>query len=145
MKEIFGELWSYFAKPSTTVLITTNGTITKDGKCVMGRGCAAQAKVRFPGIDAELGRRIAANGNVMLPLEAGLIYSFPTKHNWYEKADLTLIAQSARQLANLAVFDRPSGIYILPRPGCNNGRLRWEEVKPVIAFLPDNVWVITNG
>lgn len=33
---------------------------------------------------------------------------------------------------------------VLPRPGCGNGRLTWEQVKPVIKFLPDNVWVISR-
>jgi len=31
----------------------------------------------------------------------------------------------------------------LPRPGCGNGHRTWEEVKPLLDGLPDNVWVIT--
>lgn len=145
MQEIFGDLWAYFQRPETTVLITTNGTIKKTGRCVMGKGNARQARDKFPGIDLELGKKILEHGNFPHPLLNGLIYSFPVKHQWFERADLALIVSSATILDRLARARAEHYIYVLPRPGCKNGQLLWEEVKPVIAFLPDNVWVITNG
>ncbi|MCZ7671791.1 MAG: hypothetical protein M5U34_34010 [Chloroflexi bacterium] len=39
-------------------LITTNSTLTRPNKLVMGRGIALQAKERFPGLDTALGRQI---------------------------------------------------------------------------------------
>ena len=39
MKEITGDLWDYYRRPMHTICITTNGTIKKNGKAVMGRGC----------------------------------------------------------------------------------------------------------
>ena len=43
MKEVFGDLWEF----DGTIAITTNGFLKRDGTCVMGRGCARQAAVRF--------------------------------------------------------------------------------------------------
>jgi|HubBroStandDraft_1064217.scaffolds.fasta_scaffold19852_7 hypothetical protein len=143
MKELQDELWKWYGKPLTIVLVTTNGMVTAGGRCVMGRGCAAEAKARFPGIDLDLGRKITAGGNVMHPLEAGLIWSFPVKHHWREEADMKLIVRSAHQLAQMA-GQRPAWMFVLPRPGCGNGRLDWSDVKPWIAFLPDNVTVVSK-
>lgn len=42
---------------SDTVVITTNGTVKGDDACVMGRGCALEAKLAFPGIDHRIGNR----------------------------------------------------------------------------------------
>lgn len=144
MREVFGDLWSHFGRPAIAVLITTNGTIKKNGKAVMGRGCARQARDSYPGIDAELGKKLAETGNRVHSLYGGLIYSFPVKHMWFERADLKLIGESAQQLGELAIAS-PERTFVLPRPGCGNGQLLWLEVEPVIGFLPDNVWVITNG
>lgn len=76
-------------------------------------------------------------------------FSFPVKHNWYEHADLKLIERSAKELVDtiddifLDPDDRPPTIY-LPRPGCGNGRLKWEDVKPVIEpYLDDRFVVVT--
>lgn len=106
---------------------------------------ALQAKGRFPGIDLELGQKIAKEGNVVYPLQGRLIYSFPVKHHWSEKADLHLIALSAVSLAAIATV-RKSETFVLPRPGCGNGQLYWDDVrKLLIKILPDNVLVITNA
>lgn len=126
-----------------TLCITTNGTVKANGECVMGRGCAREAAERFPGLALALGRHIRLGGNVPSSLLANGIYTFPVKHNWFENADLTLIQASAQWLSLQATFHKDR-VYILPRPGCGNGHLRWEQVRPVIAdILPDNVWVIS--
>jgi hypothetical protein len=141
MREILGDLWDY-GLPAI-VLITTNGTVKKpSGECVMGRGCALEAKMRFPGIARRLGQQIKDHGNRVHVLEPGKIWSFPVKHNWWDTADLALIAQSAQELAAEAVT-RDTVRFILPRPGCGNGKLGWWQVRPVPEkLLPDNVFVI---
>lgn len=45
------------------ICITINGYVKRDGRAVMGRGVAAQAKARFPGIDKEFGEAMRADGN----------------------------------------------------------------------------------
>lgn len=149
MKEITGELWDYFGRPYTVVLVTTNGTVKKNGEAVMGRGCAFEAKRKFPAAAAYLGDHIRRFGNrvsdlgAMLGLGALSLWTFPVKHNWYEPADLELIQTSAQTLRKYAE-ETPEFTWILPRPGCGNGRLTWEQVKPGIEFLPDNVWMISK-
>jgi hypothetical protein len=150
MREITGNLWNYHGRNRTYVIIPINMDVKANGRAVMGRGIAAQAKHRFPNIDASLGgyvslaKRGGRRAISMLPLVPGVL-SFTTKNHWYEDADIELIRQSATLLGSTArtmvAFD-----FYLPRPGCGNGNLRWEDVRPVIApLLPDNVYAISKA
>jgi hypothetical protein len=132
-------------------MITTNGYVRMDGKAVMGRGVALQATQRYSTIQADLGKFIRESRGLHVRL---FIYSvmgkdevvgvFPVKYNFREKADKELIINSSLELARIAA-DNTWDIFLLPRPGCGNGQLKWTEVKPLIEhILPDNVWVITN-
>lgn len=141
MRTITGNLWDYFGNAEKyAVCITTNGFVKKDGTAVMGRGCAREACYRIPNLPTTLAAHIKKNGNVACYLKAGLI-SFPVKHAWYEDADPVLISKSAEWLQREAELT-PHITYILPRPGCGNGKLKWENVKPLLVSLPDNVLVI---
>ena len=142
MKEILGNLWDYLIYPDAILCITTNGTIKNDGTAVMGRGCAREALHRFPGIDLELGRKIKIHGNVVNELIAGKLLSFPVKYEWWQKADLDLIIKSAHQLDNWCFLNH-SKTFILPKPGCGNGKVQWDEVKGSIENILNNqVFVI---
>jgi ribosomal protein L39E len=145
MRIVTGNLWDYLS-PDEYICITTNGFLKNNGEAVMGRGCALEATRRFPDIAKKLGQHIKKNGNVpaYISLKSGYtVISFPVKHNWYEKGDLDLIKKSALWLQSQAV-SQPDMVFILPRPGCGNGQLDWEEVRKVIKFLPDNVLVISK-
>jgi len=153
MIEITGNLWDYWRKPDSIVCITTNGVVDSSGHLVMGRGNAAEAKQRWPRISSILGNHVKRNGNIprfMQYSESGWpshghgcnICSFPTKNHWRDRASILLIQKSA-ELLLLLMEDNRGYNWILPRPGCGNGGLKWETVKPVIEFLPDNVWVIS--
>lgn len=143
MKEVTGNLWTY---PADVRVITTNGTVKKNGECVMGRGCAAEAKQRWPDVPKMLGAHLEARGNIPMrfPDNLGLVLlSLPVKHQWYEKADPKLIEVSAKILAAWADLHKWETL-VLPRPGCGNGGLRWENVKPVLEpILDDRFHVIT--
>ena len=145
MLEIKGNLWNYYGQPNVVVCITTNGFIKKNGEAVMGRGCALEATRLYPELPKLLGDHLKSMGNFphLFEFERGGLISFPVKHNWWENADLNLIQLSAGYLSGLAGI-KSNTAFILPRPGCGNGHLSWEEVKPVIEFLPNNVWVISN-
>ncbi len=146
MKEVTGNLWSYLDLPGYQLCITTNGMVRRDGHGVMGRGCAREALHRFPELGLLLGKAIRANGNVFQPLSSQHpIWSFPVKHDWRDDADLALIAQSTAQLKEIAEGDHGAHFkWVLPRPGCGNGHLLWEDVRPIVEVLPDNVLIISK-
>ena len=125
MKEVFGDLWEF----DGIIAITTNGFVKTDRTCVMGRGCARQAAVRFPELPRKLASRISAEGNHVFYFPEHRLITFPVKHNWWEVADLGLIQRSARELLKIIEVKEIKEAIYLPRPGCGNGRLRWEDVK----------------
>lgn len=141
MIEQFGDVWTAAlrGKGKTALCITTNGYVKKDGTAVMGRGIAAQAKRRIPNIEKLLGVAILDYGNRVQGLcdyRGVSIIAFPVKHNWFEKADLDLIGTSVRQLKDIVWAQNYERIF-LPRPGCNNGKLDWKDVRPLLAGLDD--------
>jgi hypothetical protein len=139
MIEEFGDIWKMHGSAR---VITTNGVVRKDGACVMGRGVALQAKERYPGIEFALGEIIRIKGNHVFTLmseEGDTFFSFPVKHHWRDRADLDLIRRSAEEIME-AKFGRER--ILMPRPGCGNGGLTWEEVKPVIAPILDDDFVV---
>lgn len=142
MKESKANLWdSQRGLKRCVRCITTNGTVKKNGYAVMGRGCAMEAAEKYPGLQKELGRLIAIHGNYPQWLPFGL-FSFPVKHEWFGDANLGLISSSAKVLA-LVARSFPRLTFLLPRPGCGNGRLGWKQVKPLLKYLPDNVVVVS--
>lgn len=157
MLETRGNLWEFDAD---FVCITTNGTVRKDGKAVMGRGCALEAAQLLPVVPEVLGLKLAKYGNHVhylrhLP-KGNELLSFPVKHHWKQRADLDLILRSAEELVHYVDFWSPTDSYVqgkgsgykpkvvLPRPGCGNGQLDWDVVRPVIEpVLDDRFTVIT--
>jgi hypothetical protein len=145
MIEVTGNLWDY---PADVRVITTNGAVRKDGCCVMGRGCALEATQRYPHIALALGRLIQQRGNIPHLLvrptaESAGVWSFPVKHHWREQADLDLIRRSAEILvAECCAYaddwtDR-GPVIVMPRPGCGNGRLKWDDVRPILQEILDD-------
>lgn len=148
MLEVYGNLWEY---PARIIVITTNGSINKDGLAVMERGCAKEAADRFPNLRKELARYIKIYGLHTMPLQMAseeydnaLLVSFPVKFKWNQKANLNLIEQSTKELVETVSYYPNLKPIVMPRPGCGNGGLSWEQVKPVIApILDDRFHVIT--
>ncbi len=111
--------------------IPTNGVVRRDGRLTMGRGVAWRASARYPELALWLGQWVAEKGNrVLLIPQYGLI-TFPTKYGWQERSDLELIRTSCRELCEFLRVLKNKRV-ALPRPGCGNGGLTWEEVGPVV-------------
>ncbi len=146
MLEAEGDLWD-FHTIGAWVAITTNGAVRKDGCCVMGRGVAKEAARRFPWLPTQLGERIIAAGNHVHRFSHVRLFTFPVKHHWHEPADPDLIEQSARELASFVqdpgILAPVKRVYLV-RPGCGNGRLKWEDVKPLIAPLLDDRFIVVE-
>ena len=147
--EEYGSLWDI---PCDALCITTNGSIRKDGKAVMGRGCAKEAADKWYGLQHALAAHIKHKGNHVSLLSTHNNYkdpvwsllAFPVKHLWNEKADIKLIEQSCRELMQMTEKSGWERV-LLPRPGCGNGGLTWDPfVKLTIAPLLDERIVVVS-
>lgn len=158
-----------FLEKADAIVLTTNGTVKKNGDAVMGRGVARQAAYSWYGLQKLLGKKIRTKGNrvrlltktnaavpyLQLPRKSESfliavpwhIVSFPVKHNWFDKADLELIETSCKQLKRL-IERKGWERVLLPRPGCGNGALNWKkEVRKVVRSYfdtMDQVVVVTQ-
>ena len=140
MIEKSANLWDL---PSDTYkCITTNGFVKNSGQAVMGRGCALEAKNRFPDMPFLLGGLIRQHGNNVYLLN-NKIFSFPVKHHWAEEADVNLIIKSANQLLAIINAIHISEVYV-PRPGCGNGKQKWSDVKSVLVPIWDDRFIVLN-
>lgn len=139
MREDAIDLWT---APADARCVTTNGTVKPNGRAVMGRGTAKQATERYFAVQLALGGLLKAHGNcvqiLVLPVDGRApVVAFPVKHEWHEKASLSLIGQSARELVALADQHGWKTV-LLPRPGCGNGGLKWGEVRLVLQPILDD-------
>lgn len=143
MIELTGNLWDFHAA-NTPICITTNGSTRRDGACVMGRGIAQQAAARFPHLPHVVGRLLKSYPMEVRYLVEYRLFIFPVKFVWHEPADLSLIELSGFQLVEL-VDKGNFKMVALPRPGCGNGHLKWEVVKPVLHMLDDRFQIVEWG
>jgi hypothetical protein len=139
MKEAKANLWEY---PAEYRVITTNGYVNKEGKAVMGRGCAKEAAKKYPKLPRWLGIVLNNHGN-HVHLFPDNIITFPVKHNWWEDADIKLITQSAYDLVDLCNRIGARSV-VMPRPGCGNGRLHWPKVHLVLKAILDDRFTVVS-
>lgn len=140
MVETRGDIWEHAAVG--TIAITTNGSLTRTGRAVLGRGVAQQAALRFPDIAEILGRLLAKHGNHVFDLGHGIV-SFPVEETAWSQPDLRLIARSAQELRDLT--DRSEWpLVVVPRPGCGGGGLSWKDVQPLLQPCFDDRFVVIN-
>jgi len=171
MKEITGNLFNQTW--ADVICITTNGFVKRNGEAVMGRGCASQAKKKFPGIALELGKNIKTVGNLpthLITTEDYRIFSYPVKAKsgtceynksnvvqhmrhrfepqsvvpgWALKATKHMIIKSAEEMMWHADNMNLKTI-VIPRPGCGAGELSWEDIGPALHnALDDRFYSIT--
>ena len=140
MFETVGDIWEY----STTaiIVITTNGSLTRDGRAVFGRGVAKQAALRYPGLAEKLGILLSEEGSHVFDLGCGIV-TFPVEETAWSQPDLRIIARSAVELRLLA--DRSGWkLIVVPRPGCGGGGLAWKDVRPLLEPCFDNRFLVIS-
>ena len=134
------------------VCVTTNGVVKKNGHAVMGKGNALEID-NYYHVSPLLGKYLTQYGNRVFNL--GLYYlsngvqtfpfrlfSFPTKYDWRNDSDLTLICRSCEQLVELCDKLQISKCF-LPPPGCGCGNLDYNViVKPAIELLLDDRFTV---
>jgi hypothetical protein len=139
MKHMYGNLWNFHSLGP--ICITTNSIIRKDNTLVMGAGIALQAKQRFPDVPGTLAGLVRKYGNRAFYLSIPNLFSFPTKHDWKDRSDIDLIAQSCHDIVDITGrmgFNR----VFLPKPGCANGQLSWADVDAVISRILDDRFTV---
>jgi len=131
------------------LLAPGNGVVRADGNLVMGAGAAKALAQAYPFLPRVFGRMARGTPNmggwhlyglliiqVAPGLHAGL---FQSKGDWKDRADLSLIAYSARKLAEW-LRDNPRLEAHLAFPGVGLGGLGEEEVlevlEPILKDLP---------
>jgi hypothetical protein len=141
-------MWDVFGK-TDLFLITTNPIVRKDGAAVMGRGIALEAKSRFPELPYKYAKRLALLSEMLGPYNycdvidkfAGQsVGFFMVKDHWKEPAKLDIISNSVDELYNW-LQDDCLGRVDLNFPGIGNGKLKREDVLPLLERLPNNVHV----
>lgn len=128
------------------VCVTTNGVLRNNGWAVMGAGVAKACVQNYPNAAELLGQKIRDNGNVaqiIFEYEHGPVISFPTKHHWRDASDLELIKRSCHQLMEIIEVNDLERV-LLPRPGCANGGLNWNDVRAAITPILDERVVIIS-
>ena len=141
MQEVYGDIWDYLGK--AVIVITTSGSLTRDGRAVLGRGCARQAAERFPNLALQLGAMLQEQGNHVHNLGNSLV-SFPVEESAWALPDLRLIARSARELKELADREGWETI-VVPRPGCGGGGLSWHEVRSLLMSQFDDRFLVISS
>ncbi len=144
MHEIIGDIWDW--QGHAIIAITTNGSVSKSGRAILGRGVAKQAGARFPALAETLGSLVAKHGNHVADLGNGLI-TFPVEETAWSQPDPRIIARSAGELRILADAMGWQKI-IVPRPACGGGGFAWHTVRPLlIPWFDDRFFIITvqNG
>jgi hypothetical protein len=162
MIEVECDLWGF--SHCDAKVITTNGSVTGAGVAVMGRGVARQAATRWPDIPLTLGNMITTSGlhvgslgnfsyqphlevhiptAYQRPTRTFELVSFPVKEQWQHHAQLWLIRRSCEELVQLADYKDWTFVQ-LPRPGCGNGGLTWDQVQPLLTGILDNRFQVTH-
>jgi len=139
--ETTGNIWDYQGK--AIIAITTNGSVSRSGKAIMGRGVAAQAAALFQTLPETLGAAITKGGNHVHYLDYNIV-SFPVEHSPYETPDLRLIKRSASELVQKADELGWSEI-VVPKPGCGGGGLMWKDVKPILELFFDQRFIVISA
>jgi hypothetical protein len=138
MFEAVGDIWNY--ADSAVIVITTNGSLTRDGRAIFGRGVARQAAGKYPDLARKLGSLLKNEGNQVFDLGNGIV-SFPVEETPWSLPDLRIISRSAQELRQLADYSGWRKV-IVPRPGCGGGGLAWEDVRPLLSLWLDERFVV---
>mgnify|MGYP001326912039 CR=1 FL=1 len=106
---------------------------------VMGKGIALEFKTRYPEMfesyralcqkgDIQVGRLFLWKGPKTKP-----IFNFPTKEHWKNKSEIEWIDNGLQVLRKSLLEVFPDKSIAIPKLGCDNGGLNWEDIKPLVV------------
>jgi len=141
---------NFLAAGKGLLLAPGNGVVRRDGALVMGAGAAKALAQTYPYLPRTLGRMAQKEprmgggwhlyGLLFIRIAPGLHAGvFQSKGDWRDRANLSLIAYSAKKLAEW-LRNNPGLEAHLAFPGVGLGGLEAEEVlevlEPVLGDLP---------
>lgn len=139
LTEVQGDLWDFL--PTHLIVIPTN-TVG-----VMGRGLAAQARDRFPGLETayraycqkhKSGHKMVRSEYPVCLAAFPQLILFPVKRHWGSKADLDLIRTNLCRVQSKFALEPGAPAVALPELGCGFGELTWKQVRPLFEILQDS-------
>ena len=139
------------ANKAVTLVWTSNSSITLWGNAVMGRGLAKQLVTKYPKLKElestklnnykTITKRKDKFDNLVTIKDAKLhhvyskgnksIMAFPVKEGYWEAAKTSIIEENAKRLAYMAKKN-PTMNYLINYPGIGTGKLKQEEVQPIL-------------
>jgi hypothetical protein len=133
MQFVKGNLWSANAD---IIFVTTNSSLTQDGRLVMGKGAAKQAAMRHPMLPSVAGtfiRHLSKYGILVFPqYRIGL---FQVKYDFKEPAKFELIDHSMYVLSKF--MEAYKGNVVLNFPGIGAGNLERKDVLRLLEGYRD--------
>ena len=133
------------------ICIPTNQILKTNGEGTWGKGLTVSAKKKWPDLPRLQGKfmQMGKMGTTLLKVtidnknsHALHIYSFPTKNHWSKPSSIDLIETSARELVQLADYNRHEEVW-LPAVGCGLGGLKWStQVGPLLNKILDERFTI---
>lgn len=160
MKLKQGNMWTAFDE-ADLFLVTCNSTLRKDGEIVMGRGCALQAKRKFPDLPKAAGKWLQNYQHITGDSDYGILIPYATiadasseetklglfqvKHHFSQPAKLELIERSV-DIALTSLDPMYQNVH-LNFPGIGYGELDYKSVLPIVERLDNRftVWTFEGG
>lgn len=127
---------SLFDSPAQTLVNTVN-TVG-----VMGKGIAAEFKLRFPAMftayQSACQQRLLTVGKLQVYRSPHKwVLNFPTKEHWRNPSQLAWIEAGLEKFVASYTAQGITSV-AFPMLGCGNGQLDWHDVKPVMErYLQD--------
>jgi len=149
MIEIYGDFWMHKDEHEyDAICCTINGVVKKSGELVMGAGIAKGFASEYSWIAKNWGGRVGQLKEfqlfVTLMAKRPHLVGLPTKYHWKDDSNLPLIQKSLIELEDITTRLGWKKV-LLPRPGCKNGGLEWEQVQPLCDYYLDNRFTVINN
>lgn len=123
--------------------ITTNSKLNNKRHLIMGAGNAKQAKELYPELPVVFGEQILNTcGDLGFYglLKHEKYFALQTKYHWKDKSSIELVKRSIHKL-KLSSLKHPDKVFGIPFPAINHGKLKEDDVFPLLETLPDNIIV----
>lgn len=138
--DVVGDVWSFHREPNTWVAVSTSADRQMSGQV------ARQAANKVPG----LAEKYSSSSSPFMLANKSKLVMLPTKAAAdAPQADLSVIEDSLKQLAEARRAGKVPGRIVLPQLGTGSGKLKWSAVEPIVqkhlGDIGDDLIVVKRG